>query len=80
MHARVRIGEDGIAIFDSKTLRRLPIDPDECMQKIEEAVGLAFHLQMHTRNLLQQLESHQKWEEMFDEIFSTIEFEQSESE
>jgi hypothetical protein len=78
VHARVQIDEKGIAIFDARTLKRLVIDRDECVQKIEEALGLAFRLQMDTRSLLQELEAHHEWQGILDEAFAAIEVAESE--
>ena len=73
VHARVRLDADGIAIFDAKTGKHLPIERAECEEKIREAVLLAFNLQVQTRSFLQRIDAHKKWEELFEEIWPEIE-------
>jgi hypothetical protein len=57
----------------TRTLKHLPIERDECVQKIEEAVSMANSLRMHTRRVLPEIKSCRKWQELIDEVYSTVE-------
>ncbi len=72
-HARVQIDANGITIFDWRTLKQLTINRDECVEKIQEAIGLTVLLDFNVGSLLRNIESDQKTREMLEEIFKTVE-------
>jgi len=72
-HPRVRIDEDGIAIFNWKTGKPLSIHRDECVEKIQQAIRITVDLEMYGATLSKQLENKKKIHEMIGEIFTSLE-------
>jgi hypothetical protein len=71
-HPRVQIDENGIAIYDWRTLQRLTIDRDECVGKIEKAIAITVNLDFNVARLVKDVESEKKIHEMLEEIFKTV--------
>jgi hypothetical protein len=78
-HPRVRIDESGFTIYDWQTRKRLRIDRDECLRKIQEAVSLGVELDQYVGSLLRQISSEKdvdkRVEEMLVEVLTATEFE-----
>ena len=72
-HPRVHIDENGIAIYDFRTLQRLTINRDECAGKIEKAIAITVNLDFNVARLVKDVESEKKIHEMLEEIFKTVE-------
>lgn len=73
VHARVQIDEGVITIYNSRTGKQLTLNRDECLAKIEEAIGFALALDQNVASLLGHLKSDQDIDEMLREIFRTVE-------
>jgi len=73
VHARVQIDEGAITIYNSRTGKQLILNRDECLGKIQEAIGFALALDQNVASLLRNLKSEQEIYEMLQEIFRTVE-------
>jgi hypothetical protein len=68
-HPRVRVDENGITIYDWRTLKPLTIDRDECVEKIEEAAAITASVAFNVGQILRDLESQKEIDKKLDEIF-----------
>lgn len=66
-HARVRRVDDGLALYDWKTHKRLSITFEECEEKILEAGRVRIAL-MNVSRLVRDLE----FDRLFEHLFSTL--------
>jgi hypothetical protein len=73
IHARVKLEANGIAIYDSKTGKQLSIGRDECVDNIEQAVGLAMNLDYNVGQLLKDATSLSQISAEIAEILKTVE-------
>jgi hypothetical protein len=72
-HPRVRVDENGITIYDWRTLKPLTINRDECIEKIEEAAGITASVAFNVGQILRELESQAEIDKKLDEIFKIFE-------
>lgn len=68
IHARVRMTEDGYALYDKRTGNRLELHRDQLEKKIEQAVKAIVTLEADVQHLVGQL----KWDEEFEEMFRAL--------
>lgn len=67
IHARVQIDDSGIALFDWRTRKQLPMTAEECYEFRKRAIALAVGLDMHVGRMLDEAEIRAK----IDELIST---------
>jgi len=72
-HPRVRMDENGIAIFDWRTGKPLGIHRDECVKKIHETIRVTVDLEVYGSSLARQFRNQRKIDAMIEEIFKTLE-------
>ena len=65
----MRVDENGITIYDWRTLKPLTIDRDECVEKIEEAAAITASVAFNVGQILSDLESQKEIDKKLDEIF-----------
>ena len=68
VHARVRLAEQGYALFDWRTGRRLDITRAQIETNIEMAIKAIVALEANVQHLVHQL----KWDEEFEKLFRTL--------
>lgn len=68
IHARVRLTDDGYALYVWRTRRRLVISQEEIERDIQLAIRLMVELEAHVPHLVRLLE----WDEEFEALLSTV--------
>jgi hypothetical protein len=73
IHARIRRVDDGLALYDWRTRKRLTISYDECKEKIDQMIRLIVTLEAHVPQLvhLEEWEKlfNQDWEKLFEQKY-----------
>jgi hypothetical protein len=76
IHARVRLTEDGYALYDWQTHRRLEISEEQIGQHINLALKVVVELAAHMQGLTHLLEFDKEFEKLFStlpEVFEPVE-------
>ena len=68
IHARVRLTEDGYALYDWRTRRRLVISQEEIEKNVQLAIKGMVELEAHVPRNVRLLE----WEEEFEALLSSV--------
>jgi hypothetical protein len=72
-HPRVQIDHNGITLYDWRTRKPLSIGLDECMEKIQQAIGFGCELDRDAGGLVGSVRSDKDLDEMIDEAFKIAE-------
>jgi hypothetical protein len=68
IHARVRMTEDGYALYDKRTGHRFELNREQLENNIQQAVQAIVTLKANVQNVVGRLEWHEEFEKMFREI------------
>ena len=68
VHARVRMTEDGYALYDWRTRHRLEITQEQIEKNIQLTVKAIVELETHVPHLIGLLD----WDEEFERLYSTV--------